>query len=107
EPLVERALRFEVNERVLADGEIETPLDDDEIKTLGVRLQQLGIEACAILFLNCYARADHEAHAKAILEANHPDLFVSASHELSQEYREFERCSTVVAIAYVGPQVRH
>ena len=59
-----------------------------------------------ILFLNCYARHDHEARAKAILEKNHPSMFVSASHELSQEYREFERCSTVVANAYIGPIVR-
>ena len=106
EPLVERALRFEVKERILADGEIEKPLDEAEIKALGARLQQLGVEAVAILFLNCYARPDHEARAKAILEANHPQMFVSASHELSQEYREFERCSTVVANAYVGPKIR-
>ena len=65
-----------------------------------------GIEACAILFINCYASPDHEARAKAILEKNHPEMFVSASHELSQEYREFERCSTVVANAYIGPKVR-
>ncbi len=105
-PLVERALRFEVKERVLADGEIDRPLDETEIALLGERLAQLGIEACAILFLNCYARSEHEARAKAILEADHPDMFVSASHELSQEYREFERCSTVVANAYIGPKVR-
>jgi N-methylhydantoinase A len=106
EPLVERTLRFEVGERVLADGEVETPLDAEEIETYGRRLEQLGVEATAILFLNCYASHHHEARAKAILERNHPDMFVSASHELSQEYREFERCSTVVANAYVGPIVR-
>jgi len=105
-PLIERALRFEVKERVLADGEIERPLDEDEIVALGERLQALGIEACAILFLNCYARPEHEARAKAILEERHPSMFVSASHELSQEYREFERCSTVAANAYIGPKVR-
>jgi N-methylhydantoinase A len=105
-PLVERALRFEVNERVFADGEIEKPLDEKEIVRLGETLENLGIEACAILFLNCYAKADHEARAKEILETNHPTMFVSASHELSQEYREFERCSTVVANAYIGPKVR-
>jgi N-methylhydantoinase A len=106
EPLVERALRFEVNERTLADGEIETPLDEREIERLGDRLQELGIESAAILFLNCYRNPEHEARAKKILEARHPSMFVSASHELSQEYREFERCSTVVANAYVGPKVR-
>jgi N-methylhydantoinase A len=106
EPLVERALRFEVKERLLADGEIDTPLDESEIAVLGLRLEQLGVESAAILFLNCYANAGHERRAKAILEKNHPQLFVSASHELSQEYREFERCSTVVANAYIGPKVR-
>src|SRR3989454_10657133 len=51
-PLVERALRFEVKERVLSDGEIETPLDDAEIDALGRMLERLGVEATAILFLN-------------------------------------------------------
>jgi len=106
EPLVERALRFEVRERVLSDGEVEIPLDDNEVKKLGCMLERLGIEAAAILFLNCYASPDHEARAKTILEKNYPGMFVSASHELSQEYREFERCSTVVANAYIGPIVR-
>ena len=105
-PLIERALRFEVRERMLADGEIDKPLDDDEIAALGRELEGLGVEAAAILFLNCYANADHERRAKAILEKNHPSLFVSASHELSQEYREFERCATVAANAYIGPKVR-
>jgi len=105
-PLVERALRFEVHERVLSDGEVERPLDEAEIAALGRKLAGLGIEACAILFINCYASPRHEARAKAILENNHPGMFVSASHELSQEYREFERCSTVVANAYIGPKVR-
>ncbi len=105
-PLIERALRFEVKERMLADGEIDTPLDDAEIAALGKQLERLGVEAIAVLFLNCYANADHERRAKAILEKNHPTLFVSASHELSQEYREFERCATVAANAYIGPKVR-
>ena len=91
---------------MLSDGEVEKPLDEAEIAALGVELEQRGIEACAILFINCYASPAHEARAKAILEKNHPGMFVSASHELSQEYREFERCSTVVANAYIGPKVR-
>src|SRR5207302_6356265 len=53
-PLVERALRFEVKERDLADGEVERPLDEAEIKALGAMLKERGIEACAILFTNCY-----------------------------------------------------
>jgi len=105
QPLVERALRFEARERILADGEVDTPLDDREIVNLGEQLDNLGVDAVAILFLNCYRNPAHEARAKAIIEARHPKIFVSASHELSQEYREFERCSTVVANAYIGPKV--
>src|SRR5262247_996864 len=85
EPLVERALRFEINERILADGEIDRPLDEAEVEALGRRLKELGVESAAILFLNCYANADHEARAKAVL-SRHDGMFVSASHELSQEY---------------------
>src|SRR5207244_6662339 len=77
-PLIERALRFEVKERVLADGEVERELDEGEIEALGEVLEQRGIEACAILFLNCYARRDHPARAKAILEATPPNVFVAA-----------------------------
>ncbi len=106
EPLIERALRFEVKERILADGEIEEPLAAAEIEALGNQLETLGIEAVAIMFLNCYRNAVHEVQAKQILESRHPGMFVSASHELSQEYREFERCSTVAANAYIGPKVR-
>src|SRR4029079_4775731 len=67
---------------------------------------KLGIEAAAIMFINCYANGAHEARARELLSKRHPNLFVSASHELSQEYREFERVSTVVANAYIGPKVR-
>ena len=106
EPLVERALRFEVRERIYADGSVRTPLDEDAVARLAETLTTLGIEAVAILFLHSYRNPAHEARAKEILLARNPGLFVSASHELSQEYREFERASTVVANAYVGPRVR-
>src|SRR6266511_5439490 len=53
EPLVERALRFEVKERVLADGDIDRPLDGNEVAALGEIFEKLGVEAVAILFLNC------------------------------------------------------
>ena len=105
-PLIERALRFEVKERIRADGEVLHPLDEAALAGLSDRLEQLGIEAAAIMLINCYANSAHETHAKALLTKRHPSMFVSASHELSQEYREFERCSTVAANAYIGPKVR-
>jgi N-methylhydantoinase A len=105
EPLVERALCFEVAERVRADGDVLVPLDEQALAALGDRIAGLGMDAVAIMFINCYANPAHEARAHAILSKRHPNLFVSASHELSQEYREFERVSTVVANAYIGPKV--
>src|SRR5215470_4300220 len=82
-PLIERALRFEVKERVRADGEVLHPLDEAALAGLSDRLEQLGIEAAAIMFINCYANAAHETRAKALLAQRHPRMFVSASHELS------------------------
>ncbi len=65
-----------------------------------------GAQAIAILFLHSYRNPAHEQRVKAIVEQSHPQLFVTASHELSQEYREYERTSTAAANAYVGPRVR-
>src|SRR6185437_7331261 len=90
---------FEVGQLMLAEGEPLHALKDKEVATLGRNLVKLGVEVVAILFLNSYVNPAHEQRAKELLEASHPGLFVSASHELSQEYREFERCSTVAASA--------
>ena len=106
QPLIERALCFEVKERVRADGEVLIPLDEEGLIALGDKIAALGMEAVAIMFINCYANASHEARAKEILTRRYPNLFVTASHELSQEYREFERVSTAAANAYIGPKVR-
>ena len=104
-PLIERALCLEVKERVRADGEVLIPLDEQGLIALGDHAAELGMQAIAIMFINCYANPAHEARAKEILSKRHPNLFITASHELSQEYREFERCSTVAANAYIGPKV--
>ena len=106
EPLVERALRFEVTERLYAEGDVYKPLDEDGVRATCAKLHDEGVEAVAILLLHCYANPVHELRVREIVEEELPDAFVSTSHELSQEYREFERCSTVVANAYIGPRVR-
>src|SRR5579863_10233129 len=105
QPLIPRMHRYEVDERVLAGGEVLRPLNDAEIAGIAEKLRQEGIEAVAVLFLHCYRNASHELRAKRILQELLPDVFVTASHELSQEYREFERASTVAANAYIGPRV--
>jgi N-methylhydantoinase A len=105
-PLVERALRFEVRERITAEGEVLVPLDEAGVEAVCEKLARLGIEAVAIMLLHCYVNPAHEARVREIVRRRLPHAFVTASHELSGEYREFERCSTVVANAYIGPGVR-
>ncbi len=104
-PLVPREHRYEVHERLYATGEVLNPLDEDEIVALAETLKRERIEAVAVLFLHCYRNPDHEQRAKQILQTRLPGVFVTTSHELSQEYREFERASTVAANAYIGPRV--
>ena len=104
-PLVPRDHRYEISERLLASGEILKSLDEEQVRRLAATLRAQSVEAVAILFLHCYRNPAHEQRTKSILQDLLPGVFISASHELSQEYREFERCSTVVANAYVGPLV--
>ena len=104
-PLVERALRIEIDERMDAAGEVLRHLDDAEVEHVAKLLKAEGVEAVAILFLHSYRNPDHEIRVRDLLRKLLPDVFVTASHELSQEYREFERSSTVAANAYIGPRV--
>jgi len=104
-PLIPRDRVFEVHERMLADGTEERPLDEEEARTLARTLVERGAESVAILFLHSYATPDHEIRMRDIVQEEAPEIFVTASHELSREYREYERTSTVAANAYVGPLV--
>ncbi|MGE4257236.1 MAG: hydantoinase/oxoprolinase family protein [Xanthobacteraceae bacterium] len=106
EPLIDRDLRFEIRERMDAQGTVLIPLDDTEVRAVVAQAVAQGAQAIAILFLHSYRNPAHEQRVKAIVGEMHPELFVTASHELSQEYREFERTSTAAANAYVGPRVR-
>ena len=106
EPLVERALRMEVKERLLFDGSVREPLDLTSLASVADRIAAERVDAVAILFLHSYRNPAHEIAAKEYLQKRFPDTFITVSSELSQEYREFERTSTVVANAYVGPRVQ-
>jgi N-methylhydantoinase A len=105
-PLIERALRIEINERVDAAGRVMRPLDLDELERVAGLLAGNDVQAVAILFLHSYRNPDHEIAARDFFARRLPGVFVTASHELSQEYREFERTSTVAANAFIGPRVR-
>ena len=104
-PLVPREDIFEVSERRLADGSVRTPFDENEAREVARIIKEEGFEAAAVLFLHSYRAPEHEIRMREILRATEPKLFLSVSHELSREYREFERTSTVAANAYVGPKV--
>ena len=104
-PLVPREDIFEVTERMLADGSVRTPFDEQEAREVARIIKEEGFEAVAVLFLHSYRAPEHEIRMCEILRETDPNLFFSASHELSREYREYERTSTVAANAYVGPKV--
>jgi len=104
-PLVERALCLEVRERLMADGTVLQPLDESSVEAACTRMIEEDVQAVAILLLHCYRNPAHEQRVREIVRRRMPAAFVTASHELSQEYREFERCSTTVANAYIGPRV--
>jgi N-methylhydantoinase A len=104
-PLVPREMIFEVSERMLADGSVLTPLHEVAAREVAQIIKEEGVEAVAVLFLHSYRAPKHEIRMCQILRETDPDFFISASHELSREYREYERTSTVAANAYVGPIV--
>jgi len=105
-PLVPRDRCFEVRERLDARGEVIAPLDERAVRKLGERFAAEGVQAVAICFLHAYANPAHEQAAGRILRSAHPELFVTLSHEILREYREYERASTTVLNAYVGPHAR-
>src|SRR6202167_2885817 len=105
EPLIPRALRFEIKERIGSQGEIIDPLDVAALAPLADTLKGLGIESVAIFFMNSYANPQHEEEAACVLRHLLPDAYVTYSTELTREWYEYERSSTVAANAYVGPQV--
>ena len=104
-PLVPREMIFEVPERMRADGVVVTALDEEQARAVARRLAKLGVEAVGVTFLHAYRNAAHEARMGEILREELPGCYVTLSHEISREYREYERTSTVAANAFVGPKV--
>jgi N-methylhydantoinase A len=105
EPLIPRELRLEIPERMGSKGEVVTPLDVAGLEKLAGEIKKLGVEAVAIFFMNSYINPAHEEVAAEKLKELLPDTYVTFSTELTREWYEYERCSTVAANAYVGPQV--
>src|SRR5262249_10592384 len=104
-PLVPRHLTREVEERLLSSGEVHAPLDRAAIAEACRAFAAEGVEAVAVCFLHSYVNPEHERIAGEIIRAAMPNAYLSLSHEILREYREFERMSTTVVNAYIGPKV--
>ena len=101
--LVARDLRLGVPERVRHDGAVETALDEQAVREAARVLRAAGVEAVAISFLYGFVRPDHEEAARRILAEELPDAFICTGNEVAPEFREYERMSTAVVNAYLGP----
>ena len=104
-PIVPRQLRLEVDERVLADGQVHTPVDLEQVKQQTQALLDAGCEAVCVFFINTYANASNEQAAVAAVRALWPNPHVTAASEVLPEIREFERCSTATLNAALQPVV--
>src|SRR5436309_5271600 len=105
DPLVARPLRLGVCERVLADGSIREPLDHGGVREAAATFARDGVECVAIVFLNSHANPAHELEAAQLLREAGFSGPLSLSHEVTGQYREYERTSTTVVDAYVRPAV--
>ncbi len=101
--LVPRRDRFEIAERMAADGRVVKPLDEGEARALAGRLAATGVEAVAVCLLHAHLYPTHEERLGAILRAALPGIPVSLSSEVSREQQEYERTATTVVNAYIAP----
>lgn len=105
EPLVPRYLRLEVSARTTFNGEIIREVRRDEVEQIVNRFKETGVESIAVCLLHSYARPEHEEQIREIIQEIWPEVFVSVSHEVAREIREYERTSTTVIDAYIKKPV--
>ncbi len=105
EPLVPRRLRVGVSERVDSTGAVREPLDLDDLRDQVEYLKSEGVDSVAIGFLFSYLNPDHERQAEQLVRATMPGAYVSTSHGVLPQIKEFDRLSTTTLNAYVGPSL--
>lgn len=106
-PLVSRDLTFEVEERVLANGEILSPFNLTQAKAIARKIARSRVEAVAVCFLHSWANPVHEDKMAEVLNLILPGIYISLSHDILREYGEYERTSTTVINSYIGPKIRN
>jgi len=104
-PLVPRYLTCEIGERLLSSGDVHEQLNCTDVTEACQRFAEQGVAAVAVCFLHSYINPEHERMVGDLLQKALPGVFVTLSHEILREYREFERMSTTVVNAYIGPKV--
>jgi len=104
-PLVPRHLRFGVRERIRPDGRIETPLDPASLGKAIRGLRRAAVESVAVCYLHSYRDDRHERTTRDAVENELPGVYVSLSSEVLPRIKEYERTSTTVVNAYVGPLI--
>ncbi len=104
-PFVPRRFRFEVDERTSYNGEEVRPLNRGDVEKAADACNQSGAEAVAIAFYNAYANPKHELECYDILRSRVKTPYITMSHDLSREWREYERMNTAVMNAFVQPKV--
>jgi len=104
-PFVPRRHRFEVAERMSYRGDVIKALDEEELRSVAGTIEGSGVEAVAVCFLHAWANPAHERRAAELLGELLPGIEIVASHEVSGQWREYERTSTAVLSAYVKPVV--
>ena len=107
EPLVPRERRLGVKERLKANGDISTPLDDRSLGDAVAAIRRSGATSVAVCFLHSYLNPVHEIAAVQRLARELPDISISWSSDVLPQIKEYERVSTTIVNAYVGPLVRH
>ena len=105
QPVIPRNLRLEVDERTLADGTVETPVDLDQVRAAAETLRGAGCKAICLFFINGYANAENEQAAAELVRSLWPNAYVTAATDIVPEIREFERASTAALNAYLQPVV--
>ena len=106
ESLIPAGMRQEVQERILHDGSVRTPLDEDSVRNAVRCLKAMGAETIAVCTLFSFINPVHEDRIKEIIQEEYPGVYVSASHDLVAEFREYSRMSTTMLNAYLGPVMK-
>ena len=104
-PIARRRARFGVPERLDFRGNLVRPLDEAAVREAVRRLKQQGIESIAVVLLFSFINPAHELRVKEIIEEEYPGVRISLSHVVMPSAPEFERTSTTLVDAYVGPRV--